>query len=115
MSTIVHAVGVLGPDSAGAKHKSDGFEIKLELGGLTSSTEEIYGIHLSWLREQTINVGDEVTIRILNADDPDPHIAPTNSDIKKFKRNNEDEERRRFEMAKKDYFELRNKYEVDNG
>jgi hypothetical protein len=115
MSSIVHAVGVLGPDSTGVKHKPDGYEIKLDLGGLTSSNEEMQGVHLSWLREETLNVGDEVTIRILDANDPGPHITPTKADIEKVIRSNEKEENRRYERAKKDYFELRDKYEANDG
>ena len=111
MSAIVSAVGVLGPDSIGVKHKPGLCEIDFHLGGLTSATEEGKGVHLNWLPKTFINVGDELTIRILDEENPDSHIVAKEKQIEKYKREIEKENQKRYEEAKRVYFELREKYE----
>lgn len=114
MSAIVSAVGVLGPDSIGVKHKPGRCEIDFYLGGLTSAAEESHGVHLNWLPKTFISVGDEITIRILDEDNPDSYIAPKVDQIENYKREIEKENQKRYEEAKRIYFELREKYEGNN-
>lgn len=104
LNTIVNAVGKLGDLS---KHPRDleSADLFLSVGGLTRRTvgdDE----HLRWTEEQSLSVGDEITITILKVEEADlpSSRTPAKSTI-------EDDERYQFEQAKSLYFELRDKYE----
>ena len=108
----VTALGKLGENSLGTKVLNDGIELQCEMSGLTSRKEEPQDIHLSWFRSDRMEVGDEVTITIKEADSADGPQLPIEQAVKKQKASNERIERERFESARDTYFLLKEKYET---
>jgi hypothetical protein len=80
LSTIVSSVG---------KRQ----EIKLEVGGLSDDAQ------LKWPVPSTLRVGDEVTVRIVETDQPDQPASSQRDDPRLV----ETEERKYYERLKKKY------------
>lgn len=110
LTACVSAVGVLGPESSGARARKEGHEIKVELSGLTSTTGSPANAHLSWF-SAPLKVGDEIAIKLVEASEADPHVPLTPEQAERLLRAVEEAERTRFERARKLYFELKDKYE----
>ena len=66
LSTIVSAVGKLGPKATGTKKRSEGYSLTLHVGGLIGRKNKTPDEHLSWLKKK-IKVGDEIRIRIVKS------------------------------------------------
>lgn len=75
LSAIITAVGKLGANSRGARHREDHYDVELTVGGLTSRAEGLPDEHLDWI-ERTLKPGDVVTVKVLEASIAD---APTGS------------------------------------
>ena len=74
LTAIVTAVGKLGPNSAGAAHREDDYELELTLGGLTSRTKGAPNEHLDWAK-RTLKPGDVVTVKLVETDEADLPIG----------------------------------------
>ncbi len=110
LNTIVGALGVLGSKSAGTRAKKDSYELNLSISGLSAESHEDPGQHLNWNSKTTINVGDEVSICVVDVECADPPYEEKERgpvDINKRERLN-------WERAKEHYFKYREKYESDN-
>lgn len=108
----VTALGKLGDNSLGTKVLKDGIELRCEMTGLTSREGEPHNIHLSWFCSEGMEVGDEVTITIKEADSADSPQVPLEQAAMKQKTSNEKIERIRFESARDTYLLLKDKYET---
>lgn len=108
----VTALGKLGTDSHGTKGLKDGIELRCEMTGLTSRTEEPQNVHLCWFASDEINVGDEVSITIKDGSSADSPQVPLVKAATQQGASNEKIERQRFESARDTYFLLRDKYET---
>jgi hypothetical protein len=105
LAAIVDAAGKLGPESRGARGKREGVELTLSVGGLTAR-EANKDEYLTWVRNPNLKVGDEITVRIVEAGTADDAL-----ERKSASEVYEDMECRKFYWAKKTYFELKDKYE----
>jgi hypothetical protein len=68
-------------------------ELALEIGGLADDA------HLEWPAPRSLAVGDEVRIRIVETDHPDPPVTTKRDDVKLV----EEGERRYYERLKRKY------------
>jgi hypothetical protein len=102
---------VLGAESIGTAREKEGFEPSMHVGGLSAKTEEEQGRHLRWIPRQSINVGDEVSIRVLEAEEADPPVLERQAS----KEYEEETKRKSWESAREFYFKFRDEYEADNG
>ncbi|MNV93431.1 hypothetical protein D3C71_1881200 [compost metagenome] len=103
LSAILSLTGKLGPEAE--PRRDDGsVDIDLRLGGLTARANGAADEHLDWLRAD-LQIGDVVTIRILETDHTDPVISGREAERMA------DDERAYFEHCKKAYFEMREKFE----
>jgi hypothetical protein len=112
LDATVSAVGVLGPDSAGAKKNEEANDIHLYVGGLTSKKDGTTDEHLTWTGHRSVAVGDKITIRIheaVLADLPIKEGTPVDEAAR------ERQEREVFEGAKSYYLEHRARCETDVG
>jgi hypothetical protein len=110
LNTIVDAVGVLGSESIGTKVEKEGFALSLNVGGLSARTDDGTGNHLRWISHGAIQVGDEICIRILEAETADPPAAEkTSCEI-----DDEEVERKRWESACDFYLKHKAKYAQDH-
>jgi hypothetical protein len=106
LSTHVTGVGKLGRQSKGTKGAPESYDLDLHVGGLTARARQA-DEHLRWGPRTQLEVGDEVTIRIVEgtkADAPSRQY-PRKGDIKN------PSDRERYEFAKTLYFKLRPKFE----
>jgi hypothetical protein len=106
LSTHVTGVGKLGSKSRGTQGAPQNYDLDLHVGGLTcrrKGPDE----HLRWGPRKTLKVGDEITIRILEAQEAD--VPSRNIPRKGEVKNPTDRER--YEFAKALYFKLRPKFE----
>ena len=110
LSQTLSAVGKLGAESRGTQQSRAGFEIQLNLGGLTSRSSEPSNVHLDWYNGR-ISVGAEITVRISEGDKADEPLTPEPEAIERARVRNEELEKRRFEDAKRYYFENKERYE----
>ena len=110
LNTIVDAVGVLGSESIGTKVEKEGFALSLHVGGLSARTDDGPGNHLRWISHEAIKVGDEVCIRILEAETADPPAAEKTS----REMNDEEVERKCWESARDFYLKHKAKYAQDH-
>jgi hypothetical protein len=106
LSTHVTGVGKLGPRSRGAVGAPSKYDLDLHIGGLTSRVRRADD-HLRWGPRRTLKVGDEVTVRILEATTAD---APSRRIPRKDEAKGPSE-RQRYQFAKSLYFKLRPKFE----
>jgi len=104
ISVILSGSGKLGPLTVNRRKDDRERDIKLQVGGLTSRIEEEKDEFLDWVKQQTLEVGDEIHVKVLDIEYAD---KPVSSKPKK----QVNHERELFEYAKKHYFELRDKYE----
>jgi len=109
LSTTVTATGKLGRLSGGTKTKKQDADARLHVGGLTSRAEPQEDEHLTWVGQKPLKVGDRVEVRLLKANKAHRHksTSPAGGNVKA------QNEKRWFEMAKKEYFRLREKYESE--
>jgi len=110
LTSCVTAVGVLGRRSVGAKGTSEGADVHVHLSGLTAKKDPTKDVHLNWIRQRPLKVGDEVKVRVLEAaraDKPLRKLRPANRAARAKS------DRAMFESAKKYYLKHRSKYERD--
>ena len=111
LSSCITAVGKLGRRSMGPRKDVAETDIHVHLGGLTGKKDSTKDVHLNWIRHTSLEVGDEVRIRILEAtkaDKPARNPKPANRAAR------DKSAREMYERAKKFYFENRAKYEPDD-
>jgi hypothetical protein len=107
LTSIVTAVGRLGPESAGPERREPAdLELDLRVGGMTAPSENEKAEHLNWVR-QDLTIGDEITIKVIETED----VVPPNE--RKPVQPPYDQERRTFENARATYLQLREKFEKD--
>ena len=107
LNTLVDAVGVLWENSVGTKTEKEGYYLHLQVGGLSASSDEDPGNHLRWVSSKKISIGDEINIRILEDDNPDPPIKEKPGDKNEHLKH----QREAWESAKKYYLKFKDKYE----
>jgi len=107
LHAIVNAIGRLGSESSGTKSKKDGFYLRLDVGGLSARSEQEPGTHARWANTQEINVGDEVSIRIVESDRADEPAAEKPEKVE----NLEERNRKLWESAREIYMEFKDKFE----
>ena len=108
LSAIVGATGVLGLDSGGTKTEKDKADLRLNLSGLGARSDDDPGVHYTWIHPKTLSLGDKISITILDQENADS----VNSE--KPSKTNEDLKREAWERSKEHYFELKDKYEIEN-
>jgi hypothetical protein len=107
LSAILTATGKLGPKSI--PHREDETQdFTFQLGGLTSRAKGEADEHLVWLQVDELNVGDMVTIEIVETEKVHGIISGKEAEQR------EHDEREYFEHCKKAYFEMRGKYEDES-
>jgi hypothetical protein len=104
LSAIVTCVGRLGALSA-PNRDDETQDFTFRLGGLTSRPKGSADEHLVWLENNTLQVGDKITIEITEVEKTDPVISGQEAAQR------EDDEREYFNHCKRAYFEMREKYE----
>ena len=104
LSAILTCTGKLGPLSVPSRG-DETQDFSFRLGGLTSRPEGETDEHLVWLQNDTLKVGDTVTVQIIEVDAADPVISGEEAQQR------EDDEREYFNHCKRAYFEMRDKYE----
>ena len=107
LTGIVTAVGKLGPKASGTKAHPKGYEVDLNIGGLTGSYGGGRDEHLDWEQQKRLKVGDDVLIRVCRVKFADQPIKRRAVDPKNLERN----ERQEFKWVKSRYLALRRKYE----
>jgi hypothetical protein len=105
LSAFVTCVGVLG-DASHALREGQQADLFLSAGGRTSRPPELPDEHLRWISNRPLQVGDVVSMELLETDVAD---APT-SGVEAEKQKHD--EREYFEHCKKAYYSMREKYEV---
>ena len=105
LSAIVGATGALGSESVGMNAEAKKTEFRLNLGGLGSTSLEEPGNHYRWTKENKLNIGDQVTVTILEQNQAD---HPVESEPSKSIGDLTKEE---WERSKKMYFDFKDKYE----
>lgn len=102
LSAIINVVGKLGADTQPYR-EDETWDCRVTLGGLTSRTIKP-DEHVRWLEQRPLNIGDVVSIELIDADfAPNPPITHTAEEV--------DDEREYFKQCKRAYFELKDKYE----
>ena len=74
LSQTLTARGVLGGKSLGTTNVKEGFFLEASLTGLTSRSSEPANVHHVW-GQSTLHVGDELTIRVVEADHADAPLG----------------------------------------
>jgi hypothetical protein len=106
LSAILTLAGKLG--DASRPHRDDGtVDFTFRLGGLTSRGPGVQDEHLVWHEPRDLKVGDTVTLKIVETDEPDQ--VESGSDAEEHA----SDERAYFEHCKRAYFEMREKYDSD--
>ena len=103
LTAIISAVGKLGTKSQGAREREHDHHVELSVAGLTSRSETSKDEHLDWIK-QTLESGDVVTVRLVEATSANVPIAsqPARTDTV---------HRQQYEWAKKFYLENRDKFD----
>jgi hypothetical protein len=107
LSAILTCTGKLGPLSVRSR-SDETQDFSFRLGGLTSRSKGEVDEHLVWLQNDTLKVGDTVTLQIIEVDVADPVISGEETQQR------EDDEREYFNHCKRAYFEMRDKYENES-
>ena len=108
LTAIIGATGALGCDSLGMNAEAKKTELRLNLGGLGSTSLEEPGNHYRWTKENKLNIGDQVTVTILEQSEADDPIESMPS------KSIEDLTKEEWERSKKVYFDFKDKYEEEN-
>ena len=108
LSQTISAVGRLGRKTRRGASRSSKTDIHLNVGGLTARTLGKPNEHLNWLSLKPLKIGDEVEVRVISVKRATRPTGRSPADDNKRK---DDQERRWFELARKEYFKLRGKYE----
>jgi hypothetical protein len=75
LNAIINCVGKLGNDGREFK-EGEGADLFIHVGGLTSRHDKLTDVHVRWITNRSLRVGDIVTIEIIETDSPD---TPTNT------------------------------------
>jgi hypothetical protein len=108
LSLTLAAVGELGPERAVPGDRLDGVAMDLHVGGLRAPREDDDHVVAHWVEESPIKVGDEIVIRVKEAQTA--HPSARRSSVPQL----EDVERDAFDAARETYFRLRHKYQADS-
>lgn len=111
LSGVISATGKLGESSGGTKRERQQIDISLRVGGLTSRPEGQEDEHLTWVNGRKLTVGDEVIFKLVETKRPRKHSATSSAGINVKESN----EKKMFEISKKEYFRLRDKHESQDG
>jgi len=109
LTAILTGTGRLGPDSVPHRNgKPQDFFFRL--GGLTARAAGQADEHLEWLQIDEMKLGDTVTIEIVET----RAVHSVTGGISQADQHAHDE-RKYFEHCKKTYFEMRSKFEDEDG
>jgi hypothetical protein len=97
-------VGPLG-GSGVSKPGDDGADLAITVGGLTSRPSDVADEHLDWLSQKPLNVGDVISMEVVETSRADAPIGGKEAAKKQH------DEREYFEQCKAVYLRLREKYE----
>jgi len=104
LTAILSAAGRLGPATV-LKRDAVTPHFSFRLGGLTSRGEGQRDEHVGWLESNDLNLGDRVSLQIVETENPDPIVGGKEAEQRKS------DEREYFEHCKRTYLALREKYE----
>ena len=106
LTAVITCVGKLGPDAVSPR--GDQTEsLKVDLGGLTSRSSNQTNENLDWLQSVPVQVGDKITIEVLEATCVDP------IDHAEQAKRRQTDTREYYEHCKETYFKLRDQYESE--
>jgi hypothetical protein len=108
LTTTITAVGQLGPTTR-RRRDDEGIDIEVRLGGLTSRGSGIQDEHLVWLEAHELKPGDKVLVEVVETETPDAVQSVSAAQERA------DDERSYYEHCKLVYFEMREKYEGNDG
>ena len=111
LNTIIDAAGVLGSKSAGTVVEKNKALLSVHVGGLSARTDNDPGEHMRWLERKTINVGDEITVQILEVDKADQPIP----DKRTPQEQNEQILKSQWESSREFYLKHKEKFETNDG
>ncbi len=119
LSACITARGKLGSKSSGISGTVAGegdFEVNLAPGGMAFNRTKETDQHFSWAGGGQLNIGDEISVTILESDTADKGISDDDTFLESAKKDVEElrekGERSRYEKSKKYYLENRHKYET---
>ena len=104
LTTTITAVGQLGPKTQRRRSDTE-MDIDLRIGGLTARGSDIQDEHLIWLEAHELKPGDRIVVEIIETETPDA-VQSGSAALERA-----DDERAYFELCKRGYFEMRDKYE----
>lgn len=108
LSAILTLCGKLGPTSHPLRGDEDEPpDFTFRLGGLTAREKGNDDEHLVWLEENSLRLGDKLTLEIVETNQADPVESGTKAE----ERSND--ERSYYEHCKHAYFEMKSKYEPE--
>lgn len=107
LNTIVDAIGVLGSESTGTVAEKDRAHLSVHIGGLSAKTDDDPGQHLRWERHRPINIGDEISVQILEVDEADEPV------LEKITPQEQNEQilKSQWESSREFYFKHKDKFE----
>lgn len=70
----VTGAGLLGPNSVRSR-PDESLEFFCHLGGLTARGTAVEDVHLLWLQQHNLKLGDKVTIEIVEVDSASPIVG----------------------------------------
>jgi hypothetical protein len=108
LHTIVNAVGVLGPKSAGTKRVLEQKNVlNLSVGGLTAPLTDGGSNHVNWVSQKPLKIGDKISVTISEGSAADSPKSERPQSHEKM----EERKRQQWEHARDVYFEHREEYE----
>lgn len=110
LNTIIDATGVLGSESAGTVAEKDKAHIGVHIGGLSARTNDDPGQHMRWVGRKPINIGDEISVQVLEVDIADEPILEKRTPQEQ----NEQILKSQWESSREFYFKHKEKFESIN-
>lgn len=109
LDVTIAALGVLGPNSNGTVPIGEGYKLQLHVGGLSQPPDGGPGELLNWNGPHTLDIGDEISVRLTDGESPDApiHFKPR-PEPKKVSR-------REWEASRDFYLRHRADFETENG
>ncbi|MBB3118115.1 hypothetical protein [Pseudoduganella violacea] len=105
LNTIINCVGQLGPATM-PNGTEQAVDLHVSIGGLTGRRDGASDEHLGWLKMQPLQVGDTITVQLIETSAVD---APISGEAAAERKRDEKEY---FEHCRRVYLELKDKYEI---
>lgn len=111
LNTIIDASGVLGAESVGTKGEKEGVNLGVHVGGLSAKSDDDPGEHLRWVSRKALQIGDEVSVQILEVSEAEEPVPEKRSP----KEQQEQIQRNQWESSRAFYLKHKDKYEQNDG